>query len=204
MTDQISQSETRASLLLRIRDAEDNIAWKDFVAMYYPMIYRWASRKGLQPALAEEIAQQVLYRVAQSIGKFQYEHDRGRFRGWLFTVTRREVVRLLQSENRAGERVGEGVRDAILESLSANGQDAEWDEQFSQHICNAALSKIQGEFDSQTWTAFEMVWKQELTASEVGERLQRPTAWVYKAKFRVMKRFKQEVLYLAEDNTFMP
>ena len=204
MKNQPSQFITRASLLLKIRNAEDDDAWKDFVTMYYPLIYHWSVRKGLQAALAEEVSQQVLYRVAKSISQFRYDKDRGCFRSWLYTVTRREVVRLLQSENRVGERVGPDKRDAILENLNSDAQDNEWNEQFNQHICQAALKTIQSEFDEQTWQAFEMVWKQNRSPAEVGELLQRPTAWVYKAKFRVMERFKQEVLYLAEDAIFPP
>lgn len=34
--------QTRASLLLRIRDHRDGAAWMDFVAIYEPVIYRLA------------------------------------------------------------------------------------------------------------------------------------------------------------------
>lgn len=203
MTNQFSQSETRASLLLKIRDADDNNAWKEFVKMYYPMIYRWATKKGIQDSLAEEITQQVLYRVAQSIGNFQYENDRGSFRGWLYTVTRREAMRLLQKEKKIGEQVSNEKRGAMLETISSEHQDPRWDEEFNQHICATALSTIQSEFDEQTWSAFELVWKHEQRPADVAAQLQRPTAWVYKAKFRVLERLKKEVLYLAEDALFI-
>jgi len=42
--------ETRASLLLRLRAADDTVAWYDFVCIYEPVIYRIARSRGLQDA----------------------------------------------------------------------------------------------------------------------------------------------------------
>ena len=45
---------TRASLLLRIRDPKDNAAWKEFDAIYRPMLQRFARTMGLGAADAED------------------------------------------------------------------------------------------------------------------------------------------------------
>lgn len=42
--------ETRLSLLRRVRDASDNVAWEKFVKTYGPLVYRVAHRRGLQDA----------------------------------------------------------------------------------------------------------------------------------------------------------
>ncbi len=41
---------TRASLLARIRDFRDELAWGEFAQLYTPLIYRFARRSGLQHA----------------------------------------------------------------------------------------------------------------------------------------------------------
>ena len=52
--------DTRASLIVRLKDRADEEAWCEFVEVYRPLIYRLACRKGLQHADAEDLAQQVL------------------------------------------------------------------------------------------------------------------------------------------------
>ncbi len=54
-----SPPETRASLIVRLRDAADVAAWDEFVATYGPLVYRLALRQGLQAADADDVVQQV-------------------------------------------------------------------------------------------------------------------------------------------------
>ena len=41
---------TRASLLVRLRDGNDSVAWQEFVRLYGPLIYGFARKRGLQDA----------------------------------------------------------------------------------------------------------------------------------------------------------
>src|SRR5262249_52941712 len=51
---------TRASLLVRIRDARDAAAWGEFVDLYAPLVHGFARRQGLQDADAADLTQDVL------------------------------------------------------------------------------------------------------------------------------------------------
>ena len=62
-----STPETRASLLIRVRDPADQTAWHEFVEIYRPIILRLARQKGMQDADADDVAQQVLVAVAQAV-----------------------------------------------------------------------------------------------------------------------------------------
>jgi RNA polymerase sigma-70 factor (ECF subfamily) len=55
---------TRISLLMRVRDHGDRQAWTDFVTLYRPVSYRFARRRGLQEADAQDLTQSVLTAVA--------------------------------------------------------------------------------------------------------------------------------------------
>ncbi len=48
---------TRASLLLRLRDAQDGGAWREFVDLYAPLVYGYARKQGLQDADAADLSQ---------------------------------------------------------------------------------------------------------------------------------------------------
>src|SRR6516165_4697819 len=58
---------TRHSLIVKLRDPADGAAWGEFVALYEPLIYRLARRKGLQDADARDLCQAVFRAVAQAI-----------------------------------------------------------------------------------------------------------------------------------------
>jgi RNA polymerase sigma-70 factor (ECF subfamily) len=58
---------TRASLLLRLRDARNEAAWKEFVALYAPIIYNYASKHGLQDADAMDLSQEVIVPVPEAV-----------------------------------------------------------------------------------------------------------------------------------------
>jgi hypothetical protein len=51
---------TRASLLERLRDLEDEDAWAQFVHLYAPLVYGYFRKRGLQDADAADLTQDVL------------------------------------------------------------------------------------------------------------------------------------------------
>ena len=89
------QEATRASLIQRLQNADDMVAWDEFSEIYSPIVYRAAIKRGFQPADAENIVQEVFLVVAKSIGKWLDRTDRGKFRAWLLRIARNETVDML-------------------------------------------------------------------------------------------------------------
>src|SRR5689334_632321 len=83
---------TRASLLLRLRDPEDEAAWREFVELYAALVYNYARKQGLQDADAADLTQEVLRAVAGAVGRLDYDPRRGAFRNWLFTIVRNKLA----------------------------------------------------------------------------------------------------------------
>src|SRR5437588_1688494 len=91
---------TRASLLVRIRDAGDEEAWTEFVEIYAPLIYGFSRKRGLQDADAADLTQEILRTVAHSVHRLDYDPKRGTFRGWLFTVVRNRLSDFQSAQRR--------------------------------------------------------------------------------------------------------
>src|SRR5438094_7280967 len=89
---------TRPSLLLRVRDPRDKDAWREFVELYGPLVYRFARKRGLQDADAADLTQIVFQAVVPAIQRLDYDPRRGSFRGWLFAVVRNQLHNFLHRQ----------------------------------------------------------------------------------------------------------
>jgi RNA polymerase sigma-70 factor, ECF subfamily len=85
-------SRTHASLLIRLKDSADQQAWGEFHERYAPMIRGWC--RHWFPRELDDMVQEVLIRLVSSLKNFEYEPGRGRFRGYLKTVTHRLMADL--------------------------------------------------------------------------------------------------------------
>jgi RNA polymerase sigma-70 factor (ECF subfamily) len=199
MSDADSVSHTRPSLLVRVRDAGDDDAWRTFVDIYAPLVYRFCRRRGLQDADAADLAQEVMGEVARSIRDFEYRPERGRFRDWLLLITRRRLGRYFDRRART-ENPGQ---EALQELADEQAPDPEWVEAFNSRVLEAALARIRPQFEPSTWRAFERVWLENRSAAEAAEELSIRIHAVYVAKSRVLKRLVEEVRDLVEDFSWL-
>lgn len=200
MTGAHDADATRPSLLLRIRDPQDEQSWQVFVELYGPLIHRYARNLRLQEADAADVCQEVLSQVARSIRGFQYQPERGRFRDWLGTVTRNRV-------NRYFKRVADKskpIDEELADELYAPEQDSEWNDAFHTHVLKAAMDRVRPHFEEKTWEAFRLVWLEHQLAPAIADQLAIPVAGVYLAKSRVLARLREEVMQLAEDYPLEP
>lgn len=189
---------TRITLLARLRHDGDAEAWTTFVDLYTPLVFRYCRSRNLQEADARDVAQQVLAAVHRSIGKFEYDREKGRFRNWLGAVTAHEISRYQRKERRTGKGVGEGWGDERAKFVES-AADPEWIEEFNSYIFQLALERIRPEFEPQVWQAFDLTWLQDVQPRVAATQLGHPAAWVYRARYKVIDRLRKELEYLTSD-----
>ena len=200
MADLVTQ-QTPPSLLLQIRDVHDTGSWRTFVDVYAPLVHRYCRRRGLQDADAADVCQEVLAQVACSIRTFEYQPERGRFRDWLGQVTRSKLGRFVHKQGQRERGLGGSVDPEKLDAVVGAEVDAEWTDEFNARVLRVSLERIRPDFAANTWQAFALVWLDNRPAREVARELNMAVAEVYVAKSRVLKRLRQEVLHLAENET---
>jgi RNA polymerase sigma-70 factor (ECF subfamily) len=200
MNEDASSLNTRPSLLVRIRDPQDAQSWKLFVELYTPPVLRYCRLRGLQDADAADVTQEVIAQVARSMHSFEYSPERGRFRDWLGTVTRRKVNRFLTTKRLGTAGVGGDDTPEALDNLAASEVDPEWTAEFNAQILRAALDRVRPLFGPTTWQAFASVWLENRSTAETASEMGVTLEAIYVAKSKVLKRLEQEVLELAEDN----
>lgn len=195
-------SATRQSLLLRVRDLSDHTAWQDFVECYAPRVFSWCCRFGLQEADAADATQMVLMKLVEGLRAFDYDAQKGRFRGWLKTVTRHVAADVIRSfrERGSGDTHVVLKLEAIEQPDAAAALMEEMELAYQQELVRRAGHNVRLRVQSKTWDAYRMTCEELLSATEAATTLQMPVSEVYVAKSRVLKMLREEVRLLDEDS----
>lgn len=188
------ESQTGTTLRVLLRDPADPQAWKAFVQRYTPKVLSWCRQWHLQPADAEDVAQEVLYRLARYLHRFPYDPAKGHFRGWLKTVARHAWSDLRASRQRAGQGSGDPHIHRLLEDEEAPDRFVEaLDEQFTLEVYEEAKARVQLRVSRSTWQAFELLVLRGWSGAQVAAHLQMTVAAVYMAKKRVQGMLGEEI-----------
>ncbi len=192
---------TRPSLLVRLRDPHDRLAWEQFVDLYGSLVYRFVRKRGLQDADAADLTQDVLQAVAHSMGRWQYDPAQGTFRGWLFALTRNKMARFLQRRQRQAIGTGDtGAHERLGEEAAADGAaEQAWDQEYQQQLFCVAAEQIRDSFAPKTWQAFWQTAVEGKPGADVAAALGISVGAVYVAKSRVMARLVAQVQQLQEE-----
>jgi RNA polymerase sigma-70 factor (ECF subfamily) len=186
--------ETRYSLIARLECADDEEAWREFLAVYRPLVYRIARQRGLQHADAEDLAQQVFIAVGRAIRNFRPSPSRGRFRSWLARIAQNATINALTRRPRDAAVGGTTVLELLNEHLGRSECPREIIElELRRSLFRRAAERIRDEFRDTTWKAFWLTaveGKQiAAAASEVGISV----GSVYAARSRIIYRLKREI-----------
>ncbi len=188
-----SPPETRASLILRLKDAADVAAWDEVAAIYGPLVFRLAVRQGLQAADADDVVQEVFAAVASSVTKWVEQPQRGRFRSWLLTIARNIAINVLT--RRPPGSVGRGGEEAIdtLASLPAPaGQfSSQFDLEYQQEVYRWAAEQVRESVARVTWDAFHVTHMEGVSIADAAKQLGISVGSVYIARSRLMSRLRE-------------
>jgi len=192
---------TRRSLVLRLRNLDDEAAWAEFVDVYEPLIVRLARRKGLQEADARDLCQDVFRAVAAAIDRWDPDPAKGRFRAWLFRIARNLLVNFLARERRQARGSGRtSVQDLLAAQPATDaGAEAEFVAEFRRRAFRWAAQKVKNEFTESTWQAFWKTGVDNRPVSEVAAELGLSAGAVYIARSRALARLRERVEQLTEE-----
>jgi RNA polymerase sigma factor (sigma-70 family) len=186
--------ETRASLILRLPSHEDADAWREFVAIYEPFIYRFARRSGFQDADARELVQNVLVAVVKAVDRWQADPERGRFRTWLFKIARNQFLDLLRKKRRQSVRSGSsGVLERLERQPAPDNVAEQLVLEHRHELFRWAAARVRETVKPATWRAFWMTSVEQHSIEDASRALGITHGAVYIARSRVLTRLREEV-----------
>ena len=185
--------KTRATLLERIRDGSDPVAWEEFFTRYWRLVFFFARRRGCSQHTAEEVVQDVMTTVFQKRDVFRYDPAQGRFRDWLATVVRNQVaVHRRAPAQRIRARGGDMDDENSTPRADAGmAPDELWEAAFEETLSAALLDVVRRQVEPCTYQAFELTALGELSGAEVAAVTGLSRNAVYQARRAVLKRLRE-------------
>lgn len=194
--------ETRSSLIQRLKATINGESWEEFFHTYWELIYNVARRAGLSEADAQDIVQETILKVHNSLDRFEYNRKCGTFKGWLRTVTRSRLNDFFKKQQRrpALNQPLEEAADELQNLEDPEGPEIEkiWDEEWNRNLIQAALSRTKKLSSPKQFQIFKCHYIDEWTVRETCRTLGVNAAQVYMAKQRVGKIFREAVETLQE------
>ncbi len=130
--------DTPVTLIARMAaqvTGEDEAVWVKFFDLYQPVIRHFAEYAGAKTD-SEDVVQEVLVKLVEIFRRGTWQPEKGRFRSYLATITRREVIsRWQRAQARAeGRQVSlddESAPEIAVQPEAAAVLDAKW--RLAQH-----------------------------------------------------------------------
>lgn len=189
---------TRVTLLQRVRRQHDQQAWEEFVRYYRDYVYNIARRMGLNHHDAEEVVQTVMLKCWQKLPEFEYDSDKGRFRGWLCTVAGNEVKMLIRRREKGLQQLTpEEAAEVMqyLQQVDADPTEQMIEREWIAYITNLAWREVQGMVSTKEQQAFERLSKGE-APDTVAQALGLCVSSVYVYKKRTQDRLRAAIVRL--------
>lgn len=189
---------TPASLLERLRKAGPQTRdWQRLQELYLPLIRSWL---GCFPDLRHEtddLAQEVMVVVVRELPGFERRRN-GAFRAWLREVAVHRIRACWKKRARQPQPSPEA--DRLLAQLEDPHSDRaqEWEREHDQHVLRKLLDVVRADFEPATWEAFTRFALEGRPAAAVAQELGMSANAVVLARFRVLKRLRQEARGLIE------
>ena len=194
------QYQTRATLIQRVQNQQDEQSWDEFVTVYRRYIYAIIRSMNISEHDTEDILQQVLINLWNSLPKMDYEKI-NRFRSWLSTVTKNCVTDFIRKRTREANRLEKAGKDDTLTYLKAirlpeidDIAEREWE----IHLTNLALENIEPLFSGKAVDAFRLTL-QGKSVEEIAAELDLKDNSVYRLKNRVKERLILEIRHLRDE-----
>ena len=185
---------TSLSLLERLRVATpDDPEWERLHEIYLPLIRSWLRRVPGVGDEADDLAQDVFIILFRELPSFIRQRD-GSFRAWLRQIALNRIRIFQRGRGKRPLPGGGGQSDDYLAQLADAGSDLarQWDEEHDKHVFDKLLAVIKPDFEPRTWEAFTRFALDGQPAAQVAQEMDISEGAVIKAKFRVLKRLREE------------
>lgn len=180
-------TSTSPSLLIRIRNTADHLAWRQFDARYGDLILRYCRNRGLRHCDAEDVRQTVMLALAKALPGFRYSPERGRFRSYLGQVVHRSI---LHFRHKARPHAGLRPLDDSVAVEVAPELEPDWMREWVNHHRRLAMRTVRATFEPRSVEIFDRLLAGE-SVQHLAATYGMSTGAVHKVKQRIRDRMTE-------------
>lgn len=196
---------TRATLIQRLKNWEDQSSWQDFFDTYWKLIYGVAIKGGLTPPEAEDIVQDTIVSVAKHMPTFQYDSSIGSFKTWLFNMTRWRMIDYLRKKHQTPSASSRHRADhsepteeethTIHRLMDPASKElyALWTREWDANLLDTAVAKIKRRVDPEKYQIFNFYVNKGWPVEKVAKHFDLTVDQVYLVKHRIADMIKDEL-----------
>lgn len=193
-------TDTRSSLLRRLRDPADADGWREFVALYEPLLLSYARSRGLLEDDARDVVQDILTDLLRALPSFELDRTRGRFRTWLWQVTRNALTDRARRQQRQAEAEAEWRQRLDPDRFDQDPEpEREWLAAYRRRVLDFVLDRVRAQTQARTWTCFEGHLLHNRPSAEVASELGLTANAVYVNASRVLARVREQCAEYLEE-----
>lgn len=185
--------QTQLTLIARLRDPKDELAWQRFESRYRDLVVRFSIRQGVQAADAEDVAQAVFASLLSAMQGFAFDPAKGRFRDYLFRAVRNEIHR---QKSKARRPIGGSPvlvmadMDQAADRSGAAADEKAFEEEWIDHHFRLALTEIRRTHSPESVAIFERLIAGD-SVEATAARFATTEQAVHKIKQRVRDRMQE-------------
>jgi RNA polymerase sigma-70 factor (ECF subfamily) len=143
---------TDVSLVLQLVDRDNHDAWGRFDSLYRPVIYRFVRRAGAGHHEADEVASDVMRRVARAATRWSGGRPPDQFAAWLTRVAKNSLLNLVCRELSKRGTGGTTHQLTLLQRPSAHERSCQrWAEDRQRELVRQAADRVRDDFARDSW-----------------------------------------------------
>lgn len=192
--------ETRHSLIVRLKDQRNELAWTEFVCAYEPFLLRLVRRSGTPDRHVADITQQLLIAIARSVNGWSPDGREASFRRWLGRVARNVVIKFMTHEKK--QITGQGGTDflKLIELTGDDTPDQERSKLYEHELILWAAELVRSEFRDTSWRAFWATEVEGRTVADVARELGVTPGSIYMSRSRILARIRAKISDVLDDS----
>ena len=171
---------------LKIRGSESE-RWRDILCRSIPLVYGMFVRKGINPALAEELTQKTVFDAVKSRNTFS--NQRGSIEQWIVGIAKNNLaleMRQRASRPKPGDNLG-----AYLEAMDTEPlPDELLEKEETRQLVRAAMQKL----DARQRQVLDLKYVENLSARTIAQLLQITEKAVHSLLYRARIALRDELI----------
>ena len=185
---------TRATLLIKLKNQHDDSAWLEFEEIYKGFIWSILIKMNVPAHDQNDLAQDILIKAWKNLPKFDYSRSRGKFRNWLGLVVSNTVKTYYKKNKSVATMISKLDDDGEISPEVESIATQEWE----KFISEKAWTLVSSTLTDPVRECFELI-STGMDLNEVAEKtsFNYNTVCVYKR--RIINKISKEIARLENE-----